>query len=186
MSLKSLAAKVGLAAVLAAGGTVFISSQGEDFIKQKEALVLTPYQDEAGVWTDGWGNTKGVVPGRTITREKAQKDFERYMQVFVKAVLDSLEPLDVLWQGQLDGYVSLTHNIGGGAFSKSTTATRHKDGDYPGAALAMLRYDKLRDQRTKQLRPSKGLAIRRYQEYNTVIASIPIEYWNTSRDRTRP
>lgn len=185
MSVRSLVAKVGLAAVLAAGGTVFISQTGEDFIKQKEALVLTPYKDEAGVWTDGWGNTKDVVPGRTITREKAQADFDRHMRVFVQAVLDGISPVDVLWQGQLDGYVSLTHNIGGGAWKKSTAARKHRAGDYPGAALAMLSWDKLRDAKTGKLRPSKGLAIRRYQEYNEVIASIPIEYWNTSRDRTR-
>ena len=185
MSIRTTAARVGLAIILAAGGSVFISQQGQDFVKQKEALRLTPYQDEAGVWTDGWGNTKGVVPGRTITREKAQADFEQHMRVFADAVLQALDPVVVLWQGQLDGYVSLTHNIGGGAFRASTTARLHKAGDYPGAALAMLRFDKLRDARTGALRPSKGLAIRRYQEYNMVIASIPKEYWNTSRDRSR-
>lgn len=184
MSLKSVAAKVGLAAVLAAGGTVYISQDGQELVKRKEALVLTPYQDEAGVWTDGWGNTKGVVPGRKITVEKAQADFDAHMRAFVRSVLDSLAPVEVLWQGQLDGYVSLTHNIGGGNFRTSTVVKRHKAGDYPGAALAMLRWDKLRDARTGQLRPSKGLAIRRYEEYNEVIASIPIEYWNTSRDRS--
>ena len=182
--LTKVAARVGLALVLAAGGSVFISDTGQEFVKQKEALRLTPYQDEAGVWTDGWGNTKGVVPGRPITREKAQADFDSHMRVFVNSVLDALDPVEVLWQGQLDGYVSLTHNIGGGAFAKSTAARKHRAGDFPGAALSILSWDKLRDTKTKQLRPSKGLATRRYQEYNAVIASIPLGYWNLSRDRS--
>lgn len=183
--LKKLGVKVALAAVLAAGGHVFVSEVGQDFIKQKEALRLRAYQDEAGVWTNGWGNTHGVVPGSVITVEQAQNAFDKHMAVFVAAVLKGISPVDALWQGQLDAYVSLTHNIGAAAFQRSTVAKLHKEGNYPDAALAILRWDRLTDAKTKKRRPSKGLANRRYQEYNQAIAAIPIEYWNTSRDRTR-
>lgn len=184
--LKRLLIKGAAVILLASGGSVFISQQGEQFVKQKEGLRLRAYKDEAGVWTNGWGNTKNVVPGSTITMAQAQADFDGHMRVFVDSVLKSLSPIDLLWQGQLDAYVSLTHNIGGGAFRNSSVAKLHKAGNYPDAALAILRWDKLTDAKTKKKRPSKGLAKRRFQEYNMAIQSIPPAYWNYSRDRTRP
>lgn len=175
--------RVGLAILIAAGGTVAVSPQGERAIKASEGNVLTPYQDEAGVWTDGYGNTHGVVPGKAITQAQADAQFKGHVGRYTSAVIDALNPIYALWQGQLDAYVSLTLNIGEGGFRSSTVVKRHKAGDYPGAALAIMRFNKLRDAKTGKLRDSRGLGLRRYREYNDAIASIPIEYWNTSRDR---
>ena len=49
------------------------SQNGVDFIKSHEALRLKAYQDSKGVWTIGWGHTKGVKPGDVITREQAEQ-----------------------------------------------------------------------------------------------------------------
>lgn len=177
--------RVGLAVAIAVGGVVAVSPEGKQQIKQSEGIRLAPYQDEAGVWTDGYGNTHGVVPGKAITKAQAEAQLDAHVRGYMLGVIDALDPVYALWQGQLDGYTSLAINIGTKGFKYSTVVKRHKAGDYPGAALAMLSWDKLTDAKTKKKRVSKGLALRRYREYNQVIASIPIEYWNTSRDRTR-
>lgn len=38
---------------------------------------LKAYQDTGGVWTNGIGNTRGVVPNSTITHEQSVADFAR-------------------------------------------------------------------------------------------------------------
>ena len=43
------------------------SVDGLKLIADYEGGRLQPYQCDAGVWTDGIGNTSGVVPGKTIT-----------------------------------------------------------------------------------------------------------------------
>lgn len=57
-----------------------LDAQGELFIKGWEARaaqpVLTAYQDSKGVWTIGWGHTRDVKPGDTITVEQAEAFFQ--------------------------------------------------------------------------------------------------------------
>lgn len=45
-------------------------------IKLDEGLRLKAYKDTVGVWTDGYGNTKHVIPNSTITIEKANQDLD--------------------------------------------------------------------------------------------------------------
>ena len=55
-----------------------ISQAGIDLIKGCEGCRLVPYRDSAGVWTDGYGNTHGVVPaGPPIGQAKAEADLRR-------------------------------------------------------------------------------------------------------------
>lgn len=88
-----------------------MSGQGLELIKQRESCRLTPYQDSVGVWTDGWGNTIGVIPhGLPITQEKADADFARNLENFGAGVNDSLT-VPVL-QNQFDALLSFAYNIG--------------------------------------------------------------------------
>lgn len=52
-----------------------ISDRGIDFIKGFEELRLKAYDDGVGVWTIGWGHTKGVKKGDVITIEQAEQFF---------------------------------------------------------------------------------------------------------------
>ena len=47
------------------------SVEGLKLIADYEGCRLQPYQCSAGVWTDGIGNTSGVIPGKTITERQA-------------------------------------------------------------------------------------------------------------------
>lgn len=65
-----------------------------------------------------------------------------------------------MFQHEFDAYVSLTYNIGTGAFCGSTLVRklRQNPPDYTGACAEILRWDKFQGQ------PLRGLTLRRQQE----------------------
>jgi lysozyme len=46
------------------------NNAGLQLIESFEGLRLTSYQDSVGVWTIGYGHTKGVKQGQTITQQQ--------------------------------------------------------------------------------------------------------------------
>lgn len=111
-----------------------LSPQGLDLLSKREGgFVLTPYQDSKGIWTDGLGNTHGVIPnGPPITMEKAQEDFQRN-SAWVLASLGLVQP--PLEQNQFDALFSLIFNIGPGAWG-SSTMLRMLNQDAPAEQVA--------------------------------------------------
>lgn len=110
-----------------------MSEQGIKLLHGREGCVLKPYRDSVGVWTDGWGNTHGVVPnGPPITQEKADADFRRHLEAFEAAVNNAIE-VDIP-QHAFDALVSFAYNVGVGAFSKSTLVRMINAGNMVEAA----------------------------------------------------
>ena len=67
-----------IAATLPGFQQLHTSVEGLKLIADYEGCRLQPYQCSAGVWTDGIGNTSGVIPGKTITeRQAAEADLQR-------------------------------------------------------------------------------------------------------------
>lgn len=64
-------AVLAIAATLPGFQSLHTSVEGLKLIADYEGCRLQPYQCSAGVWTDGIGNTSGVVPGKTITERQA-------------------------------------------------------------------------------------------------------------------
>lgn len=64
-------AVLALAATLPGFQQLHTSVEGLRLIADFEGCRLQPYQCSAGVWTDGIGNTSGVVPGKSITERQA-------------------------------------------------------------------------------------------------------------------
>lgn len=115
------------------------SQQGLELIKEREGCRLVPYRDSVGVWTDGVGNTNGVVPGGPpITQEKAEADLRRNLS-FAEAAITGGTTVD-LEQHQFDALVSFTFNVGIGAFVHSTLLRLLNAGDYAGAAAQFDRW----------------------------------------------
>lgn len=99
------------------------SEQGIELIKGREGCVLRPYRDSVGVWTDGWGNTHGVIPnGPPITQAKADADLVKHLEAFEAAVNNAVKV--PLTQNQFDALVSFAYNVGTGAFAASTMVKR--------------------------------------------------------------
>ena len=95
-----------------------ISKKGIDLITKFEGFRARAYKCPAGVWTIGYGHTKGVKAGQSVTLEGAQdllrqdlKNFEDWVNKLVKVELT---------QGQFDALVSFCFNLGPGALDSST------------------------------------------------------------------
>lgn len=97
-----------------------ISEKGLDLIKRHEGCRLRAYKCPAGIWTVGYGSTKGVKPWTEIT----QREAEIRLREDVKAAERTVEKVRYLQpklnQNQFDALVSFVFNIGGGSFEKST------------------------------------------------------------------
>ena len=149
-----------------------VSDKGLQLIKNQEGFHNgTSYQDEAGIWTIGYGHTgqfKGhaIGPGMTITREEAETLIRQDVAKYEKTVNKSVKvPIS---QNQFDALVSLCYNIGPGAFAQSTVVRKLNAGDYKGAQEAFMMWNKvqIKDKKTgKNVKvESKGLSNRRRQE----------------------
>lgn len=108
------------------------SPNGFKLTEQFEGLQLTPYKDVAGVWTDGYGNTHGVVPGVSITPEKAQADLASNIEG-AEFVVNRVVTVP-LTQNQFDALVDFVFNLGSGNFQSSTLLRLLNGGNYSGAS----------------------------------------------------
>lgn len=118
-----------------------INPPGIELVKAMEGLRFDAYRDPVGIWTIGYGHTKGVQPGMTITEANAT-DFLRQdlaaAEGFVGQVTADVPTSD----SQFSAMVSLVFNIGAGNFRGSTVLRMHRQGNYQQAADAFLLWDK--------------------------------------------
>lgn len=129
---------------LAPGGKT-TSDVGVDLISGFEDTRFKAYDDGVGVWTIGTGTTVypngvKVKQGDTCTLEQAKTYFKHDLAKFEKTVNESVTV--PLTQNQFDALVSLTYNIGSGAFNNSTLLKKLNKGDYQGAADQFLAWKK--------------------------------------------
>lgn len=109
-----------------------ISPNGLALIKKFEGLRLKAYQDSVGVWTIGYGHTKGVVSGMSISDGQADAYLRTDADVAGAGVRSMVTvPID---QNQYDALVSFAFNLGVSALKGSTLLKKLNQGDYHGAA----------------------------------------------------
>ena len=87
------------------------SQPGINLIKQFEGVRLTAYKCPAGVYTIGYGHTRGVTRGMKITEEEASAFLTADLRNSEKAV----ERYDSVYhwnQNEFDALVSFTFNCG--------------------------------------------------------------------------
>ncbi len=88
---------------------------GLQLIESFEGLRLTSYQDSVGVWTIGYGHTRGVQAGQTITQPQAQAFLQQDLGV-AEAGVNHLGL--TLTDNQFAALVSFTFNLGAGNLNK--------------------------------------------------------------------
>ena len=117
-----------------------IGSKGLEMIKHFEGLELKAYQCAAGVWTIGYGHTKGIQPGMVITEETANdmlveelEEYENYINSMVNCPLS---------QNQFDALVSWVYNLGPANLQASTLLKVLNAGDYAGVPAQIKRWNK--------------------------------------------
>lgn len=117
-----------------------ISKKGLELIKEFEGCRTTAYKCPSGVWTIGYGHTKGVTKGQQITKKEAEAFLKEDVKVFEQGV-ENLVTVP-LTQNQFDALVSFCYNCGLGAFTTSTMKQKLNKGDYTGAAKEFPRWNK--------------------------------------------
>ena len=125
-------------------------------IAKHEGCRLKAYRDIVGVWTCGWGETRGVTAGMVWTQQQADERFCESLTEFAEGVrkLCTNPPSD----NELGAMVSLAYNIGLGGFARSTVLKKHNAGDYQSAARAFALWNKAGGQVVR------GLTLRRAKE----------------------
>lgn len=94
-----------------------ISQKGIDLIKTFEGCKLFAYRDSVGIPTIGYGHTKDVKMGMSIT----QKQAEEFLKSDIKPVERLLNGMGINYtQNQFDALTSWIFNLGEGNFKNST------------------------------------------------------------------
>lgn len=116
------------------------SEAGKELIKRFEGVRLTAYKDAVGIVTIGAGHTSNVSLSDTITPEEADEFLAIDLHHAETAVYNAIKvPVN---QNQFDALVSLTFNIGGGAFGHSTLVRVLNQNDPLHAAEQFLVWNK--------------------------------------------
>ena len=91
-----------------------ISERGLNLIKSYEGCRLTAYRCPANVLTIGWGHTKNVYEGMSITQDEADRLLVEDVQVYANAVNKYVSKFNFN-QNQFDALVSFAYNCGIGS-----------------------------------------------------------------------
>lgn len=134
-----------------------------ELLKKFEGCGLTAYMDVVGVLTIGWGETLGVKEGDVWTQEHADAVLHRRVGQFLLATLKRCPQLHLEPPERLAACVSLTYNIGTGAFGASSVCRKTAHRDFTGAADAFLLWNKGGG------RVLRGLTLRRQAERLTYL-----------------
>jgi len=100
------------------GEKMKISKEGIALIKKFEGIELEAYQDSVGVWTIGYGHTKGVKEGDNISLKKAEQMLEEEL-VEYEGYINNMVELG-LEQNQFDALVAWVYNLGPTNLRQST------------------------------------------------------------------
>ena len=106
---------------------MIISIPGVELLTHFEGLKLEAYQDSVGVWTIGYGHTKGVTPSMKITESQASNllkteliEYQNYINEMVKVELSQCE---------YDALVCWVYNLGPTNLRESTLLKVLNQGD---------------------------------------------------------
>lgn len=95
------------------------------YIKRAEGFSDTAYLDNAGVWTIGYGHTRGVARGMRIT----QKQVELFLIGDLANCEHFVNKLGICkTQGQFDALTDFCFNLGNVELAKSTLLKKIKRG----------------------------------------------------------
>jgi len=108
------------------------NNEGFKLLTTFEGCRLDAYDDGVGVWTIGYGHTKGIHEGMTITQAQAEQFLQEDLEIFESYVEDGIQ-VDVN-EDQFSALVCFCFNVGPEAFVSSTLLRKLNAGDYQGAA----------------------------------------------------
>ena len=118
------------------------SQEGINAIKKREGLRLKSYQDQAGVWTIGYGHTSPMITeGMKITKATAENYLKSDVRRFEDAITEAVRV--GLSQHRFDTLVSFAFNVGVSAFKGSTLVRELNRGNYENVPHQLMRWNKI-------------------------------------------
>lgn len=103
-----------------------------DLVKASEGCKLTAYRCPAGIWTIGYGHTRGVRQGQTITQDEADALLLDDLELAAAQVRGMVTV--PLTQGMFDALVDFVFNLGAGRLRDSTLLRLLNQSRYAEAA----------------------------------------------------
>lgn len=139
-----------------------INKRGLTLVKQFEGFYSEAYLCPAGVWTIGYGHTRGVRQGQTITAEMAEAMLAQDMADAAEAVERLISV--PLTDNQFSALASFAFNVGAGNLQESTLRRKLNAGDYGDVPVELNRWVKATDPVSGEKRTLRGLVRRRAAE----------------------
>ncbi|WP_088892424.1 glycoside hydrolase family protein [Leptolyngbya ohadii] len=144
--------------VITPKGTRRINDEGFKLLTTFEGCELEAYDDGGGVWTIGYGHTKGVFKGMRITQAQAEQLLHEDLERFESYVEDAVQ--SEINEDQFSSLVCFCFNVGPGSdgFGGSTLLKKLNAGDHGSATHEFPRWNKVNGE------PWLGLTRRRLAE----------------------
>jgi lysozyme len=108
-------------------------------IEHYESCRFEAYQDQVGIWTIGYGHTKGVYPGQVINMDQVL-EFLTEDLVNSETCVNKLVTVK-LSQLQFDALISFTFNLGCGHLQESTLLKLLNQREYNQVSTQMARWN---------------------------------------------
>jgi lysozyme len=139
-----------------------INSAGIKLVQKFEGLKLEAYLCPAGVWTIGYGHTKGVKKGDKITQAEADSLLSQDLSQFGEHVEKHVRV--PLHDNQFAALTSFAFNAGVGSLTSSTLLRRLNRGDYDCVPSELSKWVKATNPKTGKKVALPGLVKRRAAE----------------------
>lgn len=146
------------------GGAAVVGAALVGMVAQWEGYREKAYLDLVGVPTIGYGETKGVRLGQTISEYAARKQLLYRIKDFEKEILACIKT-DMPFEVQA-AVVSLAYNVGSGAVCKGSVAREARKGNFRKACDNLLKYVYAGGKRVK------GLVNRRNAEHKFCLKGV--------------
>lgn len=101
-----------------------VSDRGIALIKEFEGFRSHAYKDPVGIWTIGYGETRGVRPGQVVSEKEASRQLRSRVNNDYFPTIRALPVFDSLKQNQVDALTSFVYNVGPGGVAPGTGVGR--------------------------------------------------------------
>lgn len=133
-------------------------------IRDSEGCVLTSYKCPAGIWTIGYGQTKGIKEGMVWTQTQADEDLLKTACSVLNQALTASPVLKTATSQRQAAIADFIYNLGIGNYNSSTLKKYIDKENWASAYTEIKKWDKAGG------KVLKGLTIRREKEASLLLA----------------
>jgi len=111
-------------------------------IKDSEGCKLKAYKCPAGIWTIGYGQTKGINEGMVWTQQQADEDI---IKTALQAINEAIKASPILATANMEKQAAIAdfvYNLGITNYNKSTLKLRVDKGNWVSASTEIKKWNK--------------------------------------------